>query len=207
MPSRADTRPPAERRDAAHVEQLLRRAVGLARVPLDRSGVADHALDQFGELADGQVVAGADVDHAVGQVGGRHVLQQEDDGLGQVVDVEELAARGAGAPEHDRRHGLARRAVFAGQADLRLVELADHRRQHVARAQVEVVAGAIEVGRHEREVVGAVLAVETAAQLDAGDLGDRVRPVGLLERTGQQVLLLERLRRHRAGRCTSCRGR
>ena len=64
----------------------------------------------------------------------------------------------------------------------------------MAGLQVEVVAGAVQVGRHEREVVGAVLAVEAAAQLDAGDLGDGVGAVGLLQRAGEQVLLLERLR-------------
>ena len=34
------------------------------------------------------------------------------------------------------------------------------------------------------------------AHLDAGDLGDRVRFVGRLEGTGQQILFLDRLRRH-----------
>ena len=74
------------------------------------------------------------------------------------------------------------------------MELADQRRQHVAGAQVEVVARAVEVGRHEREAVRAVLAVEAAAELDAGDLGDRVGAVGLLQRAGEQVLLAQRLR-------------
>ena len=157
--------------------------------------MAHHALGELGQLADGLIDAGADVHEAVGQVGGRDVLEQEDHGRGQVVDVQQLAPRTAGAPQHDRRVRPARRAVGVGQAELGFVELADHGRQHVARAQVEVVAGAVEVGRHERQVVGAVLPVETAAQLDAGDLGDRVGAVGLFEGTGQQVLLFERLRR------------
>ena len=50
---------------------------------------------ELGELADGVVAAGADVDEAVGHVGRRHVLQQKDDRLGQVVDVQQLAARRA----------------------------------------------------------------------------------------------------------------
>ena len=73
-------------------------------------------------------------------------------------------------------------------------KLADQRRQHVARLQVEVVAGSVQVRRHQREVVGAVLAVQAPAELDAGDLGDRVGAVGLFERARQQVLLTQRLR-------------
>ena len=64
----------------------------------------------------------------------------------------------------------------------------------MAGREVEVVAGAVQVGGHEREIVGAVLAVEAAAQLDAGDLGDGVGAVGLLQRAREQVLLAQRLR-------------
>ena len=39
----------------------------------------------------------------------------------------------------------------------------------------------------------AVLAVATFAQLDAGDLGDGVGFVGLLQRAGEEVVLLDRL--------------
>ena len=59
--------------------------------------------------------------------------------------------------------------------------------------KVEVVAGAVEVGGHDGEVAGAVLAVVAPAHLDACDLGDGVGPVSGLERPGEQVLLLDRL--------------
>ena len=124
------------------------------------------------------------------------VLHQEHAGVGQVVDVQELAARRAGAPDHD----------LARARHLRVVELAHHRRQHVRARQVEVVVRAVEVGRHRRDEVRAVLPPVGLAQLDPGDLGDRVRLVGRLERAGQQRLLGHRLRASRADRCTSCRG-
>ena len=83
----------------------------------------------------------------------------------------------------------------ARRRHLGLVELPDERRQQVAGLQVEVVARAVEVGRHQGDAFRPVLAGEAAAQLDAGDLGDGVGAVGLLERAGEEVLLLERLRR------------
>ena len=72
--------------------------------------------------------------------------------------------------------------------------LADEGRQDVGVAEVEVVAGAVEVGRHGGEVLRAVLAVVAPAHLDAGDLGERVGAVGGLERTGEQVGLRHGLR-------------
>ena len=60
---------------------------------------------------------------------------------------------------------------------------------------VVVVAWAIEIGRHHAAVVDAVLAVVALAQLDPGDLGDRVGLVGRLQRAGEQRVLGHRLRR------------
>ena len=162
---------------------------GLLRVPLDRAGVADDALDQLGKVADRLILARPHVDQRVGDIGCGHVLDEEHHGFGEVVDVQELTSRRAGSPQRHRRVGLPGHVVVARQPKLRLMELAQHRRQHVARVQVEVVAGPVEVRRHEGEVVGAELPVETAAELDAGDLRDGVRPVGLFERSRKKVLL------------------
>jgi hypothetical protein len=74
------------------------------------------------------------------------------------------------------------------------VELADEGGQEVARLRIEVVSRAVQIGGHEREVLGAVLPIETAAQLDAGDLGDSLGTVRLFERTGEKVFLFKRLR-------------
>ena len=103
--------------------------------------------------------------------------------------MEKLALRGAGAPERDRRVGAVRLGALG------LVEAADQRREHVAGLQVEVVARAVQVGRHQVDHVVAVLAVERLGDLDARDLGDGVGPIGRLQRAGQEVLLLHRLGR------------
>ena len=103
-------------------------------------------------------------------------------GVREIVDVQELPARAAGPPQ---RHRLA--------TELRVVELADHGRQHVGTLQVEVVARAVEVGRHGGDEVRAVLLAIGLAELDAGDLGDRIGLVGRLQQAGQQALLDDRL--------------
>ena len=61
--------------------------------------------------------------------------------------------------------------------------------------QVEIVARAVEVGRHGGDVVAAMLPAVGLGQLDAGDLGDRIPFVGRLERAGEQCVLVDRLRR------------
>ena len=63
----------------------------------------------------------------------------------------------------------------------------------VAGGEVEIVAGAVEVGRHRADEVGAELAAIGLAQLDAGDLGQGVPLVGGLQRAGEEVFLPDRL--------------
>ena len=58
-----------------------------------------------------------------------------------------------------------------------------------------IVAGPVEIGRHHRDEIGAVLLAVGLAQLDGGDLGDGVPLVGRLERAGEQRLFAHRLRR------------
>ena len=60
--------------------------------------------------------------------------------------------------------------------------------------QVEVVVGAIEVGGHHGNIVGAVLQVIALAHLQAGYLGNGVLLVGVLQRAGEQAVLLHGLR-------------
>ncbi len=66
------------------------------------------------------------------------MFHEEAAGVGEVVDMEELTARGAGAPDGDG----------GGARLLGLVELADEGREDVGGLEVEVVAGAVEVGGH-----------------------------------------------------------
>ena len=61
--------------------------------------------------------------------------------------------------------------------------------------QVEIVARAVEVGRHDRDEVAAILPAIGLAELDAGDLGDRIPLVGGLQRAGQQGAFGNGLRR------------
>ena len=75
-----------------------------------------------------------------------------------------------------------------------LRHLADQRRQDVRVLGIEVVARTIEIGGHGRQVSGLELPVVGPAHLDAGDLGQRIRTVGGLERPGEQILFLDRLR-------------
>ena len=103
---------------------------------------------------------------------------------GEVVDVQELALRRAGAPGRDL--GLA--------GLLRLVEAADQGRQHVGVLRVVVVTRAVKVGRHRRDEITAVLVAVGTAHFNAGDLGDGIRPVGRLQRSSQQVFLFQWLR-------------
>ena len=112
-----------------------------------------------------------------GCVGGFVEVEQEDAGLGEVVRVEEFAAWGSGAPDDD----------LGGVGGLGFGGLADEGREDVGVGEVEVVAGAVEVGGHGGEVARAVLAVVAPAHLDAGDLGEGVGAVGGLEGSGEEA--------------------
>ena len=170
---------PAQALEAADVEQLARRTVGLGGIKHDAALEADDVHHGLGQFADGDVFAGADIDQRA--VVAR--LHQVHAGVGQVVDVEEFALGGASAPD----------GVFGVTAQLGFMRLAQQRGQHVAVGEVVVVVGAVEVGGHRADVLPAVLAVVAFSQLDAGDLGDRVGLVGGLQRAGQQVVFLDGL--------------
>ncbi len=69
------------------------------------------------------------------------------------------------------------------------METADEGREDVGVLGMVIVVGAVEVGGHDGDVVGAVLAVEVFAVLEARDLGEGVGFVGLLELGGEQTAL------------------
>jgi hypothetical protein len=62
----------------------------------------------------------------------------------------------------------------AAAAFREVVGRARERRPDVARLEVEIVAGTVEVGRHRRDEAVTVPRPAASAQLDAGDLGDGV---------------------------------
>ena len=80
----------------------------------------------------------------------------------------------------------------------------DHRRQDVRALKIEIVARPVQIRRHRRDEIAAVLPAIRLAQLDAGDFGNRVRLVGRLEPAGEQILLRSSAADTRADRCTNC---
>ena len=74
------------------------------------------------------------------------------------------------------------------------MSLADQGGEDVAGLQIVVVARAVEVGRHDRKIAGAVLAVVGPAHLDASDLGHGVGAVRGFKGAGQQVGFADGLR-------------
>ena len=152
----------------------------------------DDVFDHQRQIPDGNLLAGTDIDQGRGSgvvqqftVALLVQVHQEQAGFGQVVHLQELAQGRAGAP--DGHSGCS--------ALLCLVEFSDQGRQDMGFFQIEVVVGAVEVVGHGGQVSGAVLAVIGPAHGDAGDLGDGVGVVGRLQRAGQQILFLDRLRR------------
>jgi hypothetical protein len=168
---------PAQAVQARNIHQLARRAVGLAGVEGELTFEAHHLDHGFGQGADGDVGARADVDQRAAVT----LLHQVHARIGQVIGIEELAQGRARAPHHQ----------FAVATLLGLMRLADQRRQHVAVVEVVVVVGAVQVGRHDADVLPAVLIVVGITQLDAGDLGDGVGLVGGLQRAGEQVIFFQ----------------
>ena len=67
--------------------------------------------------------------------------------------------------------------------------------QDVRVLQIEVVAGAVQIGRHQRDRLESVFAPKRLTHLHTGDLGDGIPLVGELQRTGQQIVLFDGLRR------------
>ena len=77
--------------------------------------------------------------------------------------------------------------------ELGQIDLAHHGGHHVGVLQVEVVVGAVEIGGHHGNVIGAVLQVVALAHLQAGNLGNGVLLVGVLQRAGEEAVLLHGL--------------
>ncbi len=81
-------------------------------------------------------------------------------------------------------------ALFLGE-----MKFVDQRGQDVRGLEIEVVLRPVEIGRHGRDEVRAVLLGVGLAELDAADFRQGVGLVGRLEAAGQQAVLVHRLRR------------
>ena len=79
--------------------------------------------------------------------------------------------------------------VTAGAPALGLVEAVDQGGQDVGVLRVKIVTRPVEVGRHGRDVMHAVLSPQCLNLKHAGDLGDRIGVVCRLERAGKQAVL------------------
>ena len=60
--------------------------------------------------------------------------------------------------------------------------------------QIVIVVGTVEVGGHGGDEIAAVLAAEGLAKFETGNFGDGIPFVGRLQRAGEKVFLLDRLR-------------
>lgn len=170
---------PTEGEQAGAIHQFARGAVRFGVIPEDRAFKSDHALDHFGQLANGNIAAEANVDELFIRI----ILHQEDAGAGHIVRVKKLAKGRAGAPTSD--------GWRAG--DFRLMKLADKRRQNVGVLEIVIVVRPVKIGGHGADKIAAVLAAIGLTHFDAGDLGDGVPFIGRFERAGQEILFLQRL--------------
>ena len=75
-----------------------------------------------------------------------------------------------------------------------IVKLPNHRRQHMRTGEIEIVVWPVEIGRHRRNEIAAVLRAIGLAQLDSCDLRDGVRFVGRFERAVEKLFLFHWLR-------------
>ena len=155
------SRAPCRRID---VEQLARHAVWLGRV--ERSASRPGRPHPCTISASSRIVRSSPVPTLMCS-GFVVVLHQEQAGVGEIVDVEELAPRRAGPPDHDL--GAARSAFASWNLRISAGSTCEL-------VEVEVVVRSVEVGRHGRDEVAAVLPAVALAQLDAGDLGDARTP-------------------------------
>src|ERR1700680_1916665 len=111
-------RSPPQRRKLGYVEELARRPVRLRAIEGNAAAITGHPDDELGELRDGHILAGADVEVFLLRV----VLKEENASVGEVVNEEKLASWGAGAPHRDARR----------VGKLGLVKSPDERGHHVA---------------------------------------------------------------------------
>ena len=211
---------PAQGLDSADIHQFPRRAVRFGTVPEHLSLETDNSLYQLREFADGKVLPHPDVDEvfpviAIHQMetGAGAVVHVEKFAPGRATAPEDDLrlldrARNEGQGMGTGQADVGKDVVgnwsvpsfvlvdgfeIAGGGELGEVEFADQGRENVGIFQVEVVAGAIEIGGHGGNEVAAVLAAIGLAQFDACYLGDGVPLIGRLQGASEEIVFLEGL--------------
>ncbi|MNS11377.1 hypothetical protein D3C72_429190 [compost metagenome] len=169
---------PAELVQTRHVQQFTRCAIGLSGVEHHASFVAHHLGDGLRQFANGAINASTDVDvrqHRLGVLSPHLAVQLHHVNTGgrHIIHVQELAHRRPAAPHHHIR-GVFRR---------RFVEPTQQRRDHVRITRVEVIVRTVQIGRHHRAIVAAILAVIGFAQFDPGNFCNRVGFVRRFQRS------------------------
>jgi hypothetical protein len=135
--------------------------------------------DEAREIRDAHIFSETDIQVLIAVV----VLENENAGVGEVLDVEKFAPGRSGSPyRHRKTFGL-----------LGFMKAADEGRDDVTMIGVIIIAGAIEIGRHDRNVAAAILATVGLGQLQARDLGDRIPLVGGFQGTRHQRIFAQRL--------------
>ncbi len=179
MPSRKGVRALKPNCSLARSTSSRRRGwpFGFDVVPDDLAGVAGRIGDRACELANRDLVAGAEVHRVCAVV----LLRRQRQALGAILDVQELPRRRAVTPEHDRLV-----AALAG-----LEHLPDQGRDHMRALEVEVVARPVEVHRQQVDRVQPVLLAVPLRPDQQRLLGDPVGRVRLLGVSVPEVFLAE----------------
>ena len=111
------------------------------------------------------------------------MLHDKQAGLGQVVDIDELASRPAAAPNGNY--------LIAPQ--FRFVEATDQGGDDVRIFRAEIVARSEGVGGNPHQEFVAILLPVGLAEFHAGQLGDGIGLVGRLQGTRQEICFLHGL--------------
>src|SRR5579884_4507767 len=78
---------------------------------------------------------------------------------------------------------------------MRLMYFAHQRGKYVGVCQIKIVAGSVEISRHQADGMESVLCPVRLAQLDSGDFGNGIEFVRRFKRPAKQIVFFERLRR------------
>src|SRR5262249_6950363 len=130
--------------------------------------------DRLDELANGDVAARTNIDVTFTRI----MLQEKNERVGQIVNVQKFAPWCSRTPDLD----------LLGSAHFGCMSLGDEGRNNVRCCQIVMVTDAVEVGRHRRDKIAAMLSAVSATQHDPGDFRDRVPLIGGFERSGQQSI-------------------
>ncbi len=172
---------PAEGMSARRIHQFAIHPIRFGRIPADFSLESGCGGDLFGEFFDRDIGTVSNIDDFRFTA----VLHEEINGICNIIHMKEFAERFPRAPEDFFR------TVFLRRLD----KPSDQRREDMPVYKVVGVIRAIEIAGHQADGVPAILFAEVKTEFITGDFCQSVALIGGLQRTGQQVFFLDRLRR------------